>query len=183
MSTQLPPAVYREQVQGTLKWFNQTKGFGFVEIEGEEQDAFLHATLVDQDHLRRLGPGVSLVCDLAKGQRGLVINQLHSMDFSTVRPEQNNSPRRFENNPHDKHQDDDLQGPSQTLEGIVKFYNSGKGYGFLLPDGGGEDVFLPGRVVQASGLHHIEPNTRLRVEAREGPRGLQAQSVTLIQEG
>ena len=186
MNSKLPPAVFKENVTGRLKWFNKTKGYGFVTIEGEDGDAFMHATQVAVESIKDLNPGTTLVCDLAKSARGLVVATIHSLDGSTGVPEHsgghagdNGGSSGASDAPMDLNMAD--KADLETVEGILKFYNANSGYGFMLPDGGSEDVFLPGRVIVAAGLRNLQPDTRIRVEARRSVKGLQAESIELIQ--
>ena len=71
-------------------------------------------------------------------------------------------------------------GPTEEIEGTVKFYNVGKSYGFVTPDGGGQDVFIHAKVLARSGLDDLEPQQRVRLMTTQGPRGPQATSVELI---
>jgi len=62
-------------------------------------------------------------------------------------------------------------GEERELTGMVKFYDANKGYGFVVPDGGERDVFVPGRVLPKTGLQRLEPNQRVRLRYREGDKG------------
>ncbi len=172
MNSQMPPAVVRERATVRLKWFNQTKGFGFVQIEDEESDAFLHASMFTPDQIRLLQPGTTLLCDLARGPRGLIASAVYEIDPSTADPAADRAPA--------EHQPDVESGPAEDVDGTVKFYNPVKGYGFLQPDDGGPDIFLPGRIMQQAGLDGVQPQERLRVKARMGPRGRQAEAIEML---
>jgi len=55
---------------GTVKWFNPTKGFGFVEPEDGSKDAFVHISAVEQAGLNSLREGQKIQYDLVAGQDG-----------------------------------------------------------------------------------------------------------------
>ena len=55
--------------QGTVKWFNAEKGFGFIEREGGE-DVFVHFTAIQTDGFRTLDEGQSVTFEVEQGQRG-----------------------------------------------------------------------------------------------------------------
>ena len=76
----------------------------------------------------------------------------------------------------------DRRGPrsSTTMEGAVKWFEAEKGYGFISPDGGGKDVFIHITALRRSGVNALEPGQRVRVEAVEGKKGLEADRITLI---
>ena len=71
-------------------------------------------------------------------------------------------------------------GAAEERSGLVKFYNAAKGYGFVVPDDGGPDVFVPGIVLNRAGLGGLETGQRVSVMVEQGKRGLQARDIELI---
>jgi CspA family cold shock protein len=55
---------------GTVKWFNPTKGFGFIEPEDGSKDAFVHISAVERAGLRTLNEGQKVSYELQPGQNG-----------------------------------------------------------------------------------------------------------------
>ena len=55
--------------QGTVKWFNSEKGFGFIEVEGEN-DVFVHFSAINQDGYKSLEEGQSVEFEVVEGDRG-----------------------------------------------------------------------------------------------------------------
>ncbi|MCJ1786055.1 cold shock protein CspA [Staphylococcus warneri] len=55
--------------QGTVKWFNAEKGFGFIEVEGEN-DVFVHFSAINQDGYKSLEEGQSVEFEVIEGDRG-----------------------------------------------------------------------------------------------------------------
>lgn len=68
---------------------------------------------------------------------------------------------------------------SERIQGTVKWFNSGKGYGFIARDGG-EDVFVHHTAIQAEGYRSLEEGQRVEFNIVQGPKGLQAASVTIL---
>jgi CspA family cold shock protein len=70
----------------------------------------------------------------------------------------------------------DSGGPQKENEmiGTVKFFNDAKGYGFIAPDGGGNDAFVHISAVEKSGLQTLRENQRVSYELQEDRRGKMA---------
>jgi CspA family cold shock protein len=71
--------------KATVKWFNGTKGYGFVTLENGG-DAFCHASALQALGTPSLQQGATIVCDLQESPRGLQVVQVHSVDNSTADP-------------------------------------------------------------------------------------------------
>ena len=62
-------------------------------------------------------------------------------------------------------------------QGFVKWFNAEKGFGFIGPDDGGEDVFVHFSEIQGRGFRTLEENQRVEFEVTQGPKGPQADHV------
>ena len=66
--------------KGTVKWFNDTKGFGFIEQEGGGEDVFVHHSSIEMDGYRSLKEGQIVEFELAQADKGLrAANVKHSV--------------------------------------------------------------------------------------------------------
>jgi CspA family cold shock protein len=61
--------------------------------------------------------------------------------------------------------------------GIVKWFNDAKGFGFITPDGGGEDLFAHFSEIKSSGFKTLKENQRVSFEVTTGPKGKQAANI------
>ncbi|NWG88133.1 MAG: cold-shock protein [Hydrogenophilaceae bacterium] len=61
--------------------------------------------------------------------------------------------------------------------GIVKWFNDSKGFGFITPDGGGEDLFAHFSAINMSGFKTLKEGQRVSFEIAEGPKGKQAANI------
>lgn len=66
---------------------------------------------------------------------------------------------------------------STQQTGIVKWFDDGKGFGFITPDDGGKDLFAHFSEIQANGFKSLKENQRVEFEVRQGPKGLQAAAI------
>jgi CspA family cold shock protein len=61
--------------------------------------------------------------------------------------------------------------------GTVKWFNAEKGYGFIAPDDGGDDVFAHYSAIATEGFRTLEENQKVSFEVKQGPKGLQAEEI------
>ena len=59
-----------ERITGTVKWFNDTKGFGFIERDGEEKDVFVHYSAIQSEGFKSLKEGQRVTFDVEQGPKG-----------------------------------------------------------------------------------------------------------------
>jgi CspA family cold shock protein len=62
-------------------------------------------------------------------------------------------------------------------EGTVRWFDSDKGFGFIAPDGGAEDVFVDHSEIQTSGYRSLEESQRVKFDVNQGPKGPHAVGV------
>ena len=61
--------------------------------------------------------------------------------------------------------------------GIVKWFNDSKGFGFITPDEGGEDLFAHFSAIQSKGFKSLQENQRVSFDVTTGPKGKQAANI------
>jgi CspA family cold shock protein len=70
---------------------------------------------------------------------------------------------------------------STTQTGIVKWFDDGKGFGFITPEGGGKDLFAHHTEIRNNGgFRTLQENQRVEFEVRQGQKGLQAANIKVI---
>ena len=170
------PGFFREdtppgqRVEAKVKWFNASKGFGFVTLADGSQDAFLPMAVLRRAGYEDVREGASISCEISAGAKGPLVTNVLNVDNSTAVISQGaaggvdrRSPRSF-----------------TTVEGTVKWFEAERGYGFITPDDGGKDVFIHITALRRSGVTELGAGQRVRVEVIDGRKGLEADRITLI---
>ena len=68
-------------------------------------------------------------------------------------------------------------------QGKVKWFNNSKGFGFIVPDEGGEDVFAHFSQIQMEGYKTLKTNANVQFDVIDGANGKQAQNIKLVEKG
>jgi CspA family cold shock protein len=172
--------VTQANVTATVKWFNGSKGFGFVAPSDGTPDAFLHISALERAGLSQIAEGTTIVCDLGQGNRGPQVVWVHEVDSSTAVENPSSGPSAGGGGMGGPRRPPMDRGPAQTYEGVVKFFSPEKGFGFVAVDEGGKDVFVHIKALERSGIKTLETGQRVRVVTTQGQKGPQADSVDLI---
>jgi cold shock protein len=151
------------RVEAKIKWFNATKGFGFVALSDGSKDAFLPMAILRRAGYDEAREGASIVCEVGIGAKGPLVLNVLNLDNGAA---PSGGERRA--------------AAASTLDGVVKWFEPEKGYGFIAPDGGGKDIFVHVTALRRSGVGVLDTGQRVRVDAVDGKKGLEADRITLI---
>lgn len=166
---ELPP------ITGRVKWFDTTRGFGFLVSDEVEGDVLLHFSVLREHGRRSLPEGAVVECVPARLERGLQARRVLSIDLSSALPVQPKASISSRDRA-DRKALSDMAGEFQPVE--VKWFNRVKGYGFVNrggPDGDGdEDVFVHMETVRQSGLGELQPGQQLEARVAPSAKGLTA---------
>jgi cold shock protein len=160
-------------ITGRVKWFDATRGFGFLVSDEIEGDVLIHFSVL-RDHGRRSIPeGAIIECIPVRLPRGLQVKRVLSIDLSAALPQPPRSSIPVAERA-DRKALADAAGGFEPVE--VKWFNRVRGYGFLKrPDeAGGEDVFVHMETVRIARLPELQPGQMVQARIAPSAKGLTA---------
>ena len=169
-----------EAIVGRVKWFDATRGFGFLVSDEIDGDVLLHFSVLREHGRRSVPEGATIECVPVRLDRGLQAKRVLSIDTSSALPQ----PVRSSIPISERADRRALAESAGAFEPVaVKWFNRVRGYGFVKrPDEqGGEDVFVHMETVRISQLPELQPGQHL--QARIAPSGKGLTAVELRESG
>ncbi|WP_430464480.1 cold-shock protein [Tabrizicola sp.] len=156
-------------VQGRVKWFDPTKGFGFIVAEGEPSDILLHANILRNFGQSSIADGAAVTVSVQRTQRGI-----QAVEVLKIEPPVGTPFPLDDDAVHE--QIEDLSAlPVEPAR--VKWFDKGKGFGFANVFGRNEDVFIHIEVLRHSGFADLQAGEAVGLRIVEGKRGRMAVQV------
>jgi len=156
------------ELNGVIKWFDVSKGYGFIVPDNGLPDILLHVTCLRRDGFQVAYEGARVVVEVLQRARGLQAFRIISMDESTAtHPAQLPPPRTHVS-----------VTPTSGLERAqVKWFNRLRGFGFLTRGEGTPDIFVHMETLRRYGIAELRPGQFVLVRFGPGPKGLMAAEV------
>jgi cold shock protein len=156
------------EIAGVIKWFDASKGFGFIVPDNGMADVLLHVTCLRRDGFQTAHEGARIVVEAVQRPKGLQAFRVLSMDESTaVHPAQMPAPRTHV-----------TVTPTSGLErAIVKWFNRLRGFGFVTLGEGTPDIFVHMETLRRYGITELRPGQTVLVRFGPGAKGMMASEV------
>jgi cold shock protein len=163
-------------IDGTVKWFNPEKGFGFVELADGSGDVFMHVAVLQAAGHDDVAPQARVRVQVGQGQKGRQVTsvlEVQAADPDAPAPRMKAGPTKA--SPRAR------IDPSTAVacDGTVKWFKSDKGFGFVQNDDGGKDVFVHISVLERAGLNSLNEGQRVSMRVVTTEKGREAISITL----
>lgn len=152
-------------VEGRVKWFDPSRGYGFIETSDGLGDVLLHASRLRMSGRVTAPEGAKVKCLAIKGDKGRQAVEIMSLEGGV---EAAPRPRRF----HPRREPD-----TGVSAAVVKWFDADRGYGFLDVDGVEGDVFLHAATLRKAGIDEVHPGETMQAKCTAGPKGLLAAEV------
>ena len=156
---------FRKTYRGHVKWFNPTKGFGFVVTEDPGPDILVHVNVLRNFGRSSISEGSTVELVAQRTDRGLQATRILS-----IHPPRENG---F-GSPEDTRRTEEDQGIKETSAyrpARVKWFDKQRGFGFVNVFGSTQDIFIHMEILRNSGLAILQPGEAVSVQISRGPRG------------
>ena len=193
------PAGGGTPVDATVKWFKSDKGFGFVELDNGQGDAFLHVNALHSAGHETVPPGSKLKVIVGQGMKGAQVTRVVEVDTSTA--QETRPARSFDGGgmgggggfgggssggggfgagggSRAPRRAPDVSAAVE-LSGKVKWFDDTKGFGFVASNDGGKDVFVHISVLRPAGIQSLAEGQPVSMKVVDTPKGREAVTINL----
>ena len=164
------------RVTGTVKWFDPSKGFGFVVSDEGGPDILLHANVLRNYGQSSVADSAGIEVVIQETARGIQAVEVLRIDPPAASATDDAVPDGGELN-----EPVDLSLPLEPAR--VKWFDKAKGFGFANVYGCNEDVFLHIEILRRSELADLQPGEAVSIRVVEGKRGRMATQITSWEAG
>ncbi|MFW6076564.1 MAG: cold-shock protein [Hyphomicrobiales bacterium] len=157
------------QVSGFVKWFDVTRGYGFIIPDSGLPDVLLHLSCLKRDGYEAPLEGTRVLCEAVERPKGIQALRVLSIDTTTAIHPVERTPRTHVQ----------VAASSDWTKVKVKWFNRARGFGFLTEGEGMPDIFVHMEVLRRTAIAELQPDEIVYVRFGTGPKGLMAAEVRL----
>lgn len=156
------------EIGGVIKWFDASKGYGFIVPDNGAADVLLHVTVLRRDGYQTAYEGARLVVECVQRAKGYQAFRIVSMDESTaIHPAQMLPPRTHVT----------VTATSGLERAQVKWFNRLRGFGFVTCGEGTPDIFVHMETLRRFGMTELRPGQYVLVRYGPGSKGMMAAEI------
>lgn len=149
-----------DRFQGSVKWFSEKRGYGFVQVENDE--VFIHRSTLLAFGIQKIQNEDIVTVSLVDSERGKIVDRLYGVERPPIP----------ENLMGDTPEDGEVLAK-------VKFFNNHKGYGFIIAENEPQDIFVHFRILEKNGFSMLEQGQKLLVRLEDDDRGKQVTTIRI----
>lgn len=156
-----------EHIEGRVKWYKPDRGYGFLTLDENSEDIFLHFSVLDKFGFQNVAEGDLITCEVVLEKERWRVIRVSEIKFA---------PRKWQASANFDSEN------LEQIKGTVKWFNPFKKYGFIIPDDGGKDVFLHTEVLRAAGYKSLEPGVRVLFNGLRAEGNYEIRSIQVVGE-
>ena len=162
-------------IEGTVKWFDPVKGYGFVVPDQGGVDILVHHSTLRRGGYDMLYPMARIKCTIVERPQGLQADRIVAID--------NTNAEVPVGGPRPTAVMSEISDVTEFQQSQVKWFNRARGFGFVNVEPDGSDIFVHMEVLRKAGIEALVPGQYVLVKYGRGPKGLMATDVKRLDSG